>query len=174
MSIIHIPWYKYRNTEQGAFPWEAGSLLLPSINIIKVLCQYLVSAFVFLSCGLGMFDCHLHRDGESPDGPSSLSLSLLFLPLLRDSHRCGATAGRTRLPTPFLYDFCTNRMWVYFSFSSSPSGAITQHCSPNRDRHRGCVLVRWLGRLFAVPALLAASSRRVGIPPQPPLDGHHR
>lgn len=115
MSIIHIPWYKYRNTEQGAFPWEAGSLLLPSINIIKVLCQCLVSAFVFLSCSLGICDCHLRRDGESPDGPSSLSLSLLFLPLLRDSHRCGATAGRTRLPTPFMTSAQTECGFIFLS-----------------------------------------------------------
>lgn len=108
----------------------------------------------------------------SPDGPSFLPLFLPFLPSIRNSHSCGATAGGTRLPTSFLYEFSTKRMWVYFSFPSSSSGAITQHCSPNRDRHEGCVLVRRLQRGFAIPALLANSCGSADGPPQPFLDGH--
>lgn len=96
---------------------------------------------------------------------TDLPLSSFFHPFLRNSHRCGATAGGTRLPTSFHYEFCTKRMWVYFSFPSSSSGAITRHCSPDYDRCKGCMLVRWLWRIFAIPALLASSSRCVDIPP---------
>lgn len=102
---------------------------------------------------------------RSPDGPSSFSLFLPFLPSLRSSHSCGATAGGTRLPTSFLYEFSTKRTWVYFSFPPSSSGAITQHCSPNHDRHEGCLLVRQSQRGFAIPALLANSCGLVDGPP---------
>lgn len=88
-------------------------------------------------------------------GLSASCLSPLFAFLFTPfSSRCGAIAGGTRLPTSFLYDFSTERMWVYFSFPSSSSGAITQHCF-NSGRHKGCVLARLLQRGFAMPALLA-------------------
>lgn len=135
------------------------SLGLPALPFIyyqgpMVLCQCHTSSFAFLSCDL--VDCWLYRDFRSPDGPSSLPLFLPFLPSLRNSHRCGA--GGTRLPTSFLYEFSTKGTWVYFSFPSSSSGTITQHCS-SRDRHKGCMLVKQLQRSFAIPALLASSCR---------------
>lgn len=166
MSIIHIPSYKYRNPEEGAFPWATcSSLPLIYYQGPTVFCQCHVSGFVFFSCDLGMVHCRPYRGFRSPDGPSSLPPFLTFLPSLRNSHRCGARAGGTRLPTSFLYEFPTKRMWVYFSFPSSSSGMITQHCSPNRDRHEGCVFMRRLQRGFAIPALLASSYGPADGPP---------
>lgn len=124
-----------------------------------VFCQCHASGFVFFSCDLEMLDCQLHGGFRSCDGSLSLLPFLsfcLFVHSFRNSSRCGAMGGGTRLPTSFLYDFSTEGMWVYFFFPSSSSGAITQHCS-NSGRHKGCALARLLQRGFAIPALLAKS-----------------
>jgi len=166
VSVIHIPWYKYRNPEEGAFPWTTcSSLPLIYYQGPMVLCQCHAPRFVFYSWDLGIVDYWLYGSFRSPHGSASFPLLLLLLPFLGNSHRCGATAGGTRLPTSFLYKFSTKRVWVSFSFPSSSCGAITKHCSPNHDGHEGCVLVRPLESSFAVPALLASSCGPADGPP---------
>lgn len=98
------------------------------------------------------------------DLPPSLSFCLFFLPL---EVLIVVVLQLEEQGFPHLSFMSSPQREHGFIFLPPPSssGAITQHCSPNHDRHEGCVLVRQSQRGFAIPALLANSCGLVDGPP---------